>query len=152
MTPSLHTLSKRSRRGAKVRVRLSKARERSILVTLREMAPQTLLALSTVPPSANGLFANKAEGGRIKAKAYKAWIKAGLAELLTEQRAPLVKGRVSLSFVIERPEEARDLDNCIKPLCDLLVAAIVIEDDSKVDKIAVCWGDRPGVQIAVAAL
>lgn len=147
----LHIRSIASRKGAKSRHRISRANERAILMTLREMAPQALLALSTVPPSANGLFANKT-AGRAKTAAYKAWIKAGLAEMLTEQRAPLVKGAVAVSIVIERPEKPRDLDNAIKALLDLLVAAIVIEDDSKVESIHARWGHLPGVQIGVRAV
>lgn len=155
MTTRAATL--RIRSGAAKRARqtmrqMTGARARKISLTLRETAGHALLALDTLPPSANALFAN-ATKGRVKTSAYRAWLTAAIQELRQVQRAPLVKGQVTVTYVIERPTgRTRDLDNFCKPLSDLLVKAEIIDDDSMIERLSLHWSDSiKGVQIAVGA-
>lgn len=148
------TLRIRSQAGKKARgtsARMTKARARSISLTLRETAGHALLALPELPPSANALFANAASG-RTKTALYRLWLAAAVQDLRQVQRAPLIKGRITVAIVAQRPTGRRDIDNLAKPLLDLLVKAEVIEDDSLVERLSLHWSDAiKGVQIAVGS-
>lgn len=149
MTP-LRIRSAASSRAWASRKRMTKARARDIALTLRPTAGQALLTLPEPPPSANALFANAAKG-RVMTTLYRAWLTAAIQDLRQVQHAPLVKGRIKVAYVIERPKTARrvDLGNFEKALSDLLVKAEVIEDDSLIEEIILRWGDVKGVQISV---
>lgn len=143
------TRSRASKRARQVTARMTKARARSISLTLRETAGQALLTLPELPPSANALFAN-ATKGRTKTALYRLWQAAAIQDLRLVQRAPLIKGRVIVAIVAERPSGRRDIDNLAKPILDLLVKAEVIEDDCLVERLTLQWADNiKGVQIAV---
>lgn len=83
-----------------------------------------------VPPSVNGLFAN-ADCGRVKTDKYKEWIErnsAPVSNVLRRFTCP-----VHISIVIWGGKGfpmSRDLDNCGKPVIDLLVSQGIIQGDS----------------------
>ncbi len=148
---TLHSLSQASKKARNTQARMTKARARAISLTLRETAGQALLTLPELPPSANALFANALKGRRMT-QAYRLWRHAAIQDLRLIQRAPLIKGRVKVAIIAERPAARRDLDNITKPTLDLLVEAEVIEDDSLIEEILLRWSDSiTGVQIAVGA-
>ena len=82
-----------------------------------------------VPPSVNGLYRNVQGRGRVKTKRYMEWINAAGWALL-ESRPRKHNGAVSVHVLIEEPKRARDIDNILKPLLDLLTTHRVISDDS----------------------
>lgn len=134
---------------AMTKAALRQAIERAIARNPRPTAQRVTLSLSTVPPSVNGMYANKKAGGRQKTEGYRAWRTQAVSELRSIQRAPLVPGRVSISLLIGRPNAASDLDGRIKGTLDALQDANVIENDKLVDHIDVRWAEVEGVLIEV---
>ena len=93
-----------------------------------------------MPPSVNALFANKPGKGRIKTKAYKAWLEeAGL--ILNCQRPGRIAGRYSIHIQVRRLPKMSDLANREKATSDLLVKHGVIEDDSLAERVMIEWSD-----------
>ena len=107
----------------------------------------------TYPPTANGLFANDSRtGGRIKTKEYRKWCNDAGWEIV-EQGRTKIAGPVVVALECRAPDNrARDIDNLLKPVLDLLVRMQVIEDDksSIVRTVIGYWnkGD-PGVTVTV---
>ncbi len=99
-----------------------------------------------VPMSVNGMYANVAKVGRVKTKAYKAWIVAAGWELRS-QFPKKVPGRVVISIKIKR--ERGDVDNKIKCCLDLLVNHDIIDDDRNVERVTAEWADVPGAVVTV---
>ncbi len=94
-----------------------------------------------IPPSVNGLWANRAKGGRIRTKIYNAWREQAGWEI-KRQRPPQAQGAVLLAY--EVAEAGRfDLGNVEKPLTDLLVEhQLIAGDDRKtVRGISLTWSD-----------
>src|SRR4051794_39072923 len=93
------------------------------------------------PPSANSLFANKASGGRVKSKAYKAWIKeAGWMIQSQPHRHHRHTGKVNILLQVRKPDNRRrDISNAIKAVEDLLVRHQILLDDSLVERSSVEW-------------
>ena len=62
-----------------------------------------------------------------------------------------IKGKVAVSIGAYLPDQRRrDLDNLLKPTLDALVAAGVIEDDSKIGRLSIeMVGFRPGGELVV---
>lgn len=90
-----------------------------------------------MPPSTNGLFANRASGGRFKTEAYEAWIsEAGWR--LQEQRPGRISGPYEIEIRVARTPGS-DLDNRVKGISDLLVKHRVIADDLLAEKLTVSW-------------
>ena len=89
------------------------------------------------PPSANGLFANRAVGGRTKTQGYKDWI-AEAGWRLQQQHPGRIAGAYEIEIRVARTEGA-DIDNRVKALSDLLVKHRVVEDDSLAEKLTVSW-------------
>lgn len=80
-------------------------------------------------PSVNASTFNLPQGGRAKTKAYSAWLKASLLEMMAQRARPV---EWPVNVLVEIPETSRlDADNPIKAALDLLVKAGVIPDDSK---------------------
>lgn len=110
-------------------------------------APTCTILNIPVPPSVNGMFANKAArggkpGGRFKTKEYKNWIaEAGwsIREQMTAEGCDPVPGRVLVVIGVERKSLQADIDNRCKAVLDLLVTQKVIEDDRWVTGIALSW-------------
>lgn len=105
----------------------------------------------SVPPSANKLFANVHGKGRVKASAYRAWIKGELNALIA-QRAKPVGVRASVSITL--PNTTRgDADNRCKATLDILVRAGVLTDDSRkhLASVTIGFGDVKMMQVEVTA-
>jgi crossover junction endodeoxyribonuclease RusA len=97
------------------------------------------------PPSANRLWRN-VKGKTLKSGHYRLWLtEAGWS--VREQRPKSIPGAYRLTISAVRPDNrARDIDNLIKPISDLLKAAGVIEDDSLAKSVFAIWADVPPVK------
>lgn len=110
-----------------------------------EPVPVTIMATLPLPPSANALFANVAKG-RIKTKAYKAWLEEAGWHL---KRAWSGLGRpqfgeqpMSLEIIVGLKDRSRDLSNCCKAIEDLMVKTLPVPDDRWNDRVLLERGDR----------
>jgi Holliday junction resolvase RusA-like endonuclease len=84
------------------------------------------------PFSANKMFVPIARGKLVKSKKYNNWIEKNLP-ILTEELEPAKTFPIELEFVVYSNYDwhnKNDIDNCIKPIVDLLVRAKIIPDDS----------------------
>lgn len=113
-------------------------------------APLTTLHLPW-PPSVNGLFAGKAR--RYPSLAYRKW-KAAAGWELQAQRPPQISVRVDVAIGLTPPDRrARDADNHVKAVLDLLVAQRVLADDAQehVREVRVSWAqaERPGATVTI---
>lgn len=104
-----------------------------------------------IPPSLNNAFVNgPGRGGRFKSAGYKTW--QTLASLQLRRQEPWhIPGKISIRIVYDRQHTKADLDNLIKPILDLLVAAGRISDDRNVEKIEAEFGSAPGVLVGIQA-
>jgi Holliday junction resolvase RusA-like endonuclease len=102
-----------------------------------------------MPPSTNGLFANKEGGGRMRSEPYEQWI-SDAGWTLQSQRPGRVVGRYDIEICIPRREtKARfDIGNREKAISDLLVNHHVIADDSLAESILLRW-QPPGPSVTV---
>jgi hypothetical protein len=114
---------------------------KAAIVRARPSSPVVALPLLftvPVPPSLNGLFANRTKKGAIGGKRFKgrkitpeylAWRhEAGYR--LNQQRLTPMPGRVAISIVL--PDQGRtDLDNMGKAILDLAVAHKLIDGDGR---------------------
>lgn len=92
-----------------------------------------------MPPSVNGLWFNKASGGRGKTKHYEEWL-AEAGWRLQQQRPGRIEGNYEIEIFVVRPDNRRrDLANLEKAISDLLVTHGVIEDDSLAERISMAW-------------
>lgn len=104
------------------------------------------LSITDMPPSANGLRKSFIQDGKVistKSKEYAAWLKAAMWEVAA-QRPGKIDGPYSLSVAAQRhwrSKRARDIDNLLKPLSDLLVKSSVVEDDSLAESVSARWDD-----------
>ena len=93
-------------------------------------APAALIVTLPLPPSTNHLFAT-VKGGRIKSRAYNAWIneagRTGAWQRLVEDGTPSPPWEAFLR-VYGLPRR-RDLDNTIKPVLDLAVQMTGLQDN-----------------------
>lgn len=109
------------------------------------------------PPTTNNLYRNAPGKGRVKTEDYKNWL-AEAAWLVRQQRPTAVPGSYSLAIIADRPDRrARDVDNLIKPVGDLLKKAGVITDDSLALSVLAAWSDaepkKPGgIRVTVVAV
>ena len=104
------------------------------------------------PPSSNNLFIN-VRRGRIRSSKYAEWAAEAGWEL-KRQRAPELKGPVSLFYQLQdgRDKRKRDLGNLEKAVTDLLVEYGVIEadDNTIVREINLSWStEARGVHIVI---
>lgn len=84
------------------------------------------------PFSANKMFVPIGQGKLIKSKQYREWIETTLP-LISEQLEPIKEFPVEIELVIYSGtdwQNKRDIDNCIKPIIDLLVRAEILPDDT----------------------
>lgn len=91
------------------------------------------LSLPVTPPSLNNLFIN-AKKGRLKSPEYRAWQVRSVLHL-RKQGGWHVPGSIHVRVTFNRSETRADLDNLVKPILDLLMAAGRISDDRNVRKI-----------------
>lgn len=93
------------------------------------------------PPSVNGLYKNAGKK-RIKTEGYKAWLTAAGWELKLQRPEP-VRGRYRLALTLTPPDRrARDVDNTVKAVSDLLKSMGVIEEDSLAKSVFAEWSDE----------
>ena len=95
---------------------------------------RTVTFLVSVPPSANNIHGNRADGkGRFNTSEYKAWISRAETDVmatkegrwpsqLTKEHYPWLTLACGINFT-------RDASNCIKPVEDLMKRWGVIKDD-----------------------
>ncbi len=87
------------------------------------------------PPSVNAMFINRKHGtgrGRIKSKAYNAWIAEANVVLMNQwprNRRKAFDYPVSVSLILPYRGNS-DLDNFAKPLLDFLVAVGLLSNDT----------------------
>lgn len=115
---------------------------------------ETVINLSTLPPSTNNLFPGSKR--RYPSKEYTTWRTQAGWELL-QQHPKAVKGRVALLFQFEEPttKHRKDVTNLIKAPEDLLVAHGIIEADDQrfVRRVTEEWcSDVKGVRITITGL
>ncbi len=92
-----------------------------------EPRSRTWVALP-LPPSVNNLFATVGNK-RVKTKQYKAWLSDALTALV-ELKKP-APGKYRIWVVVGGDvDQQRDLDNMLKPIGDVLVAAGIIPGDT----------------------
>lgn len=94
-----------------------------------------------MPPSANALFAN-VKSGRIKTKAYNAWLNEARWHIITAWREagkPEAPDKVPMMLWIRAglKDRRRDISNCIKAVEDVLVKELPIPDDRWNDRILI---------------
>jgi Holliday junction resolvase RusA-like endonuclease len=94
-----------------------------------------------MPPSTNGLFANKKAGGRFKTKPYKDWQKLAGACVKDSHRLNL--GPYSISIALKRStvSSLSDLTNREKAVSDLLVSHGIVKDDRYCQRLVMCWDE-----------
>lgn len=101
------------------------------------------IRIPIVPPSANGMHRNVPGKGRSKTAAYQKWCdQMGL--LVNGQRRVCVDVPYRIEIAVERHQRskrARDIDNCAKPLSDLLVRQGGLKDDSLAEHLTIYWSD-----------
>ena len=94
--------------------------------------PVAIVAVLPLPPSTNELFANAAKG-RVKTKAYRAWIEdAGwhLKRAWSALGKPSFENRpMRLTVDLGLIDRRRDASNCIKAIEDLCCAVLPVPDD-----------------------
>jgi crossover junction endodeoxyribonuclease RusA len=97
------------------------------------------------PPSANRIWRN-VNGKTLKSAEYRQWL--SIAALSTRMQRPKpVAGRYRLTVIATRPDNRRrDLDNLLKPVCDLLTTMGLIEDDHLAQEIRIGWSDEGPVE------
>lgn len=101
-----------------------------------------------VPPSLNMCFSNAAGRGRVKTRAYRAWIQEA-GYLLKAQRPGKVEGPYQV--IIRLPQKlAGDIDNRGKPLIDLMVSHQVTPDDRHLHKLTI--ERTPGISTACVSV
>lgn len=96
--------------------------------------------LLPMPPSVNALYANVRNVGRVRTKAYRAWLSEAGWELLRQRPRP-IKGRYHLRIFAARKQNRADLGNREKAISDLLVKHQVVSDDSVAETIQLSWSD-----------
>lgn len=90
------------------------------------------------PPSANRIWRNVG-GKTLKSAEYRAW-KEAQEWAVRAQREPTVLGPYAAHIMVNRPDNRRrDIDNLLKPISDVLVAAGIVEDDCLCQKVTVEW-------------
>lgn len=91
------------------------------------------------PPTTNHLFITAGKR-RVRSVTYKDWFDRAAWEI-ARQRRKRIKGPVSISIALVRPDKRRrDLSNAgLKAIEDLLVEMGCIEDDSLVQRISLQW-------------
>lgn len=93
-----------------------------------------------IPPSSNNMFINVPNRGRVKSKAYKAWIEDAGWTIL-QQGIRRIAGPVTVHIRCKRLSGRADIDNRVKPVLDLLVLHRAIDDDRNVARVSAEWAD-----------
>lgn len=98
------------------------------------------------PPSANRLWRNF--GGRsIKSAEYRSWLLRGQDAITKACVMGSIAGAYHLELQAVRPDRrARDIDNLLKPVGDLLASAGLIENDCKAASVYAAWSGAEPVK------
>ena len=110
----------------------------------------------SAPPSTNSLYANIPGKGRVRTKAYKAWIDAAGWEIKAQARGYRVPGKFALSVWLP---PGLDLDN-IKSVADLLSPPTktkkhglgITDDDKHMDELHVYRWPGPKCRIELKGI
>ncbi len=102
--------------------------------------------LSTVPPTANHLFATVGKI-RVRSKQYRAWRESAQWQLKA-QFPKWTDKPVCVEYEMRRPGPTSDVENRAKPISDALTD-IVLKDDSQIVDLRIRWADVDGVHITV---
>lgn len=105
------------------------------------------------PPSINGAYFNKKNGGRAKTDSANTFAFLASVEL-ARQHVRGIKGKVIITYDVGRiaDRRRRDVGNYEKLLSDSLVANGIIEDDSLIERLSIGWVDGvEGVRVTVEA-
>jgi Holliday junction resolvase RusA-like endonuclease len=81
-----------------------------------------------LPPSVNALYANVPGKGRVKTKAYREWIRAASAHVLTQRFNERIDGSFSAGIDIFQ-RAGGDLDGRLKAIFDFCKLVGAIKDD-----------------------
>ena len=103
------------------------------------------------PPSVNRLWRTSKNGLMYRSKEYTDWRKKTAWELSIQAKFKQVSGAYKITVKAVRPDKRRrDLDNLIKSISDVLVAAGVIEDDSLCEHLVMMWvSEGPACHVMV---
>lgn len=100
-------------------------------------ASVTMLTLKLpIPPSTNHLYANVPGRGRVKTKAYRAWIAEARLQNLRARKPPMLDGTIEVNIFVP-VNRRRDIDNYGKPLLDFLQHMGVIKNDNRIDFLSI---------------
>lgn len=91
------------------------------------------LSLPMCPPSLNNIFVNGRKG-RFKSAEYREWQTRACLHL-RKQNGWHVAGPIRVTLTFNEKQTRSDLDNIIKPVLDLLMAAGRISDDRNVRRL-----------------
>ena len=104
-----------------------------------------------LPPSLNGIYANKQGFGRVKVSKYRQWQDAAVEMIcLAIPTAKRIAGPVNVH--IQLPLKMRgDCDNRIKPILDALVKSGRVDDDRNVQWVSArkCLQGKDNVLVRV---
>lgn len=129
------------------------------MTTSTEARGAIRIAITDMPPSANGMRTHFIADGKVrsvKSKSYAEWKKAAAWEIAAA-RPGRIDGAYRLSIAVQRDhrsKRARDIDNLLKPVSDALVAAGVVADDSLAEEVSAKWTDDlggPAVVVLICA-
>jgi len=115
-----------------------------------------VVTIDALPPPLSACYRNVAGRGRVKTQRYTAWANRQLMINLNLRGEIKFTDEVGVHIGVIRPDKRkRDLDNLLKPLCDLLVAGRVLVDDSQIKCLSIMWhtrcdNDRPEIEISVS--
>ena len=93
------------------------------------------------PPTLNTMYRNVPRVGRVKTKKYKSWISDALRDLKFHGYEPCTTKCAVTIRIGKHGKVKEDIDNRIKAVLDILVAAGVIEDDRLVWSVSATWMD-----------
>jgi len=83
------------------------------------------------PPSLNGLFYNKKNGGRARTDKYVKWYKKADCLALTQKPFPTFTNRVDITIRLNGGRKTSDCDNLGKAPLDYIVNLEILKDDCK---------------------
>lgn len=103
------------------------------------------------PPSVNQAYRNVAGRGRVKSRAYINWIKDADIALYGQNKNERIGGPFVCEIIAKEPDRRRrDVDNIIKVVLDYIVAAGLVDDDSRCRRISSEWGGKePGIKVRI---
>lgn len=99
---------------------------------------KTLTLKVPPPPTTNNLYFNRTGKGRIKTGVYRSWQEHAAWSNCKAKRETF--GRVAIEISVPT-DRRRDLDNYLKPLCDLLQSMGIVKNDNQIDDLRIRRGE-----------